>query len=259
MADTRVHRADRGDHPRLTVLPGPAGPGGTKVAHRHPPGPARPVALPGPVRLGPVGHQRRRAHRGGHLRRRRGPLRQRLRLRRARTWRRTQLLRVQPATARTAHIGPNGPRRRRRRRASRSQEAGVHAIASSVGATDVVELDNPAVSLQNPSGSGRQWDGPIYVATPALLRAYGINPSSIPSNVDILSSRPGLAGSGVQLTYGGGGGKGGGVLVGPGAVGWRLGPGPGNTNTCSPGSCLAHPVDPAGEPAAHRHRRRRTR
>jgi putative ABC transport system permease protein len=126
-----------------------------------------------------------------------------------------------------------------------SQEASVHAIASAVGATDVVELDNPAssVGLQNPSASGRQWDGQIYVATPALLRAYGINPSSIPSNVDILSSRPGLSDSGVQLTYGGGG-KGGGLLVGPGAGGPNGGggPGPGTSNNCSPGSCVAHPV-----------------
>jgi putative ABC transport system permease protein len=111
-----------------------------------------------------------------------------------------------------------------------SQEATVHAIASSVGATDVVELDTPAAGLQNPSASGRQWSGAVYVATPALLRAYGINPSSIPSNVDVLTSRPGLAGSGAQLVYGGGG-KG-----GPGA------PGPGNTSDCPPGSCLAHPV-----------------
>jgi putative ABC transport system permease protein len=100
-----------------------------------------------------------------------------------------------------------------------------------------VRLENPAANLQNPSGAGRQWSGPIYVGTPALLRAYDINPSSIPSDVDILSSRPGLSGSGAQLTYGGGG-KGGGVLVGPGVGG----PGPGNTNSCSPSSCVAHPV-----------------
>jgi putative ABC transport system permease protein len=127
----------------------------------------------------------------------------------------------------------------------KSQEASVHAIASAVGATEVAELDNPApsVGLQNPSGSGRQWDGQIYVATPVLLRAYGINPSSIPSNVDVLSSRPGLSGSGVQLTYGGGSGKGGGQLVGPGpGAGGGGGPGPGNTNTCSSGGCIAHPV-----------------
>jgi putative ABC transport system permease protein len=115
-----------------------------------------------------------------------------------------------------------------------AQEATTHAIASAVGATNMVELVNPAVGLQNPSGAGRQWDGPIYVATPALLRAYGINPSSIPSNVDILSSRPGLAGSGVQLTFGGGG-KGGDGFQG-------LGAGGNNDNECTPGQCLSHPV-----------------
>ncbi len=115
-----------------------------------------------------------------------------------------------------------------------SQVSTAHAIASAVGAADVVELDSPAVGLQNPSGAGRQWDGPIYVATPALLRAYGINPSSIPSSVDILSSRPGLAGSGVQLTFGGGG-KGGSRFQGPGAGG-------NNSNQCTPNQCLAHPA-----------------
>ena len=121
-----------------------------------------------------------------------------------------------------------------------SQEATVHSIASSVGASDVIELEQPAVNLQNPSASGRQWGGVIYVATPALLRAYGINPSSISSNVDILSSRPGLSGSGVQLTWSGGG-KGGSQLVGPGAGG-SGGVGPGNDNECTPNQCLAHPV-----------------
>ena len=40
-----------------------------------------------------------------------------------------------------------------------SQEATVHAIASAVGATADVELENPAINLQNPSGNGRQWNG----------------------------------------------------------------------------------------------------
>ena len=115
-----------------------------------------------------------------------------------------------------------------------AQVATAHAIASAVDATDVVELDSPSVGLQNPSASGRQWNGPIYVATPALLRTYGINPSSSPSNVDILSSRPGLAGSGVQLTFGGGG-KGGDGFQG-------LGAGGNNYNQCTPNQCLAHPV-----------------
>ena len=135
-----------------------------------------------------------------------------------------------PAGTELFSPGQSGPETAPAPPSVQSQEATVHAIASSVGATDVVELDNPAAGLQNPSASGRQWSGAVYVATPALLRAYGINPSSIPSNVDVLTSRPGLAGSGAQLVYGGGG-KG-----GPGA------PGPGNTSDCPPDSCLAHPV-----------------
>jgi putative ABC transport system permease protein len=130
-----------------------------------------------------------------------------------------------------------------------SQEASVHSIASYIGATTIVEMENPAANLQSPSGSGRQWSGAVYVATPALLRAYGIDPASIPSRVDILSSRPGLSGSGVELSYGGAG-KGGGLLVGPGSNGPNVsngpggggGPGPGNINSCSPGSCVVHPV-----------------
>ena len=134
----------------------------------------------------------------------------------------------------------NGPGSNGATASLQSQEVTVRAIASSVGATGIIELDTPAVGLQNPSASGRQWNGAIYVATPALLRAYGINPVSIPPSVDILSSRPGLSGSGVQLTYGGGG-KGNGSLVGPGSGG--SGPsGPGTMNSCTPGSCVAHPV-----------------
>ncbi len=131
-------------------------------------------------------------------------------------------------------FGPNGEVPAQPAPSLSAQEATTHAIASAVGATKVVELVNPSVGLQNPSGAGRQWDGPIYVATPALLRAYGINPSSIPSNVDVLSSRPGLAGSGVQLTFGSSD-KGGGSFVGPGGGG-------SSTNECTPNQCLAHPV-----------------
>ena len=139
--------------------------------------------------------------------------------------------------------GPNAPNGMTTSTPSvESQEATVRSIAAAVRATDTVELDNPAANLQNPSASGRQWSGQIFVATPALLRAYGINPSSIPSSVDVLSSRPGLAGSDAELTYGGGGG--GGVKGGPGPGGQILpgGPGTGNAKSCQPGSCLAHPV-----------------
>jgi putative ABC transport system permease protein len=139
-----------------------------------------------------------------------------------------------PAGTQLFSPGESGPEAAPAPPSVQSQEAAVHAIASAVGATHLVELDNPQAGLQNPSASGRQWNGPIYVGTPALLRAYGINPSSIPANVDVLSSRPGLAGSGVQLTYGGGG-KGGNGFEG-------LGAGGNNENGCSRGSCIAHPA-----------------
>jgi len=134
-----------------------------------------------------------------------------------------------PPAGGTPLFGPTGAETAPTPPSLSAQEATTHAIASAVGATAVIELINPTVGLQNPSGSGRQWNGPIYVATPALLRAYGISPSSIPSNVDVLSSRPGLAGSGVQLTFGSSD-KGGGFS------------GPGNDNQCTPNQCLAHPV-----------------
>ena len=233
LAGPRAHRPDRGDHPRLPLLPRPAGPDRRQVAHRHPPAPARHGALPGPLRFGPLGHQPRHHDRGDRLCRRGRPILQRLRLRRPQHGGEHDQ-RVQPAdrpylnsvtvTPVCQQAGPVP--------SVSSQLATVHAIASAVGATHTVELDQPAVGLQNPSENGRQWDGPIYLATPALLRAYGISPSSIPSNVDILSSRPGLAGSGAQLTFGGGG-KGGGSPV----------PGPAeHTTSAPPNQCLAHPV-----------------
>ncbi len=136
-------------------------------------------------------------------------------------------------------FGPNGQTQQSGPTPSlASQEATVHAIASAVGATSVVGLENAAANMQSPSASGRQWNGPVYVATPSLLRAYGINPSSIPSNVDVLSSRPGLVGSGVQLTYGSGNGPG----PGKGPVNGPQFLGAGGNNSCSPGSCVAHPV-----------------
>jgi putative ABC transport system permease protein len=147
-----------------------------------------------------------------------------------------------PAGTEVFNPGQSGPEAAPAPPSVQSQEATVRTLASLVGAHTVYPLESPAVALQNPSANGRQWDGAIYVATPALLRAYGIDPSSIRSDVDVLSSRPGLAGSGVQLTYSGGA-KGGGPLVGSGAGGPGGGPpGPGNTNSCARGSCVAHPV-----------------
>ncbi len=113
-------------------------------------------------------------------------------------------------------------------------EANVHDIAASVGSRDVVELDTTTASLTH-AAPGRNWDGPIYVATPSLLRAFGITSSAIDPAADILTMRPGLSTlSDMQLTYGGKA-----TSVGPGT-----GPHPRAQGDfpCPRGSCVANPV-----------------
>ena len=112
----------------------------------------------------------------------------------------------------------------------------VHAIATGLGSTDVVTLEQTSANLQH-AASGRQWDGQIYVATPQLLRAFGIKASDVNPAADILSMRPGLSGiSDMQLLYAHGIQNG----FGPGS-----GPGPGQgtqSYPCPKNSCLASPV-----------------
>jgi putative ABC transport system permease protein len=76
------------------------------------------------------------------------------------------------------------------------------------------------------------YQGPLYVATPALLHDYGINPSQIAPDTDILTSRAGLAAvAGLRL-------------FGQGDVVTHMNP-PGHevaqTWSCPPASCDAHP------------------
>ena len=88
--------------------------------------------------------------------------------------------------------------------------ATAHGMAASLGSHDVVELESTSASLQH-AAAGRQFSGPVYVATPQLLQAFGIKASQVDSSADILTMRPGLSGlSKMQLTYGNyGNGKGG--------------------------------------------------
>jgi putative ABC transport system permease protein len=106
-------------------------------------------------------------------------------------------------------------------------------IAADLGTTSMVTLETASMGLQH-AASGRQWDGQIYVATPQLLKAFGISQSEINPDADILTMRPGLSTlSLMQLNYGGGGGKGQGGPGGngPGQSGWP----------CPAGSCIANP------------------
>jgi putative ABC transport system permease protein len=82
----------------------------------------------------------------------------------------------------------------------RSLRSRVDAIAAALGTHDVLELDSPinpataaSVQLQQTTASRPKDGGRLYVATPALLAHYGIEPNKIDPNADILTSRPGLA------------------------------------------------------------------
>ena len=106
--------------------------------------------------------------------------------------------------------------------------ASAEQIARGLGAR-LVALESPTASLAG-TQLGRTWSGPIYVATPQLLSAFGITSSEIDANADVLSSRPGLSGvSGLDLNYAG-------SLKGPGASEEAPPICTASTN------CLAHPV-----------------
>ena len=124
----------------------------------------------------------------------------------------------------TGITSPPGKHPRPAQIAERAEE-----IAKALGA-QLIALETPNASL-NATQGGRSWNGNIYVATPQLLRAFGIKASQINPNADVLSSRPGLSGvSGMTFTYGSGNGN------GPGS-------GPPSQPRCSAATdCLANPV-----------------
>ncbi|HWG60761.1 MAG TPA: FtsX-like permease family protein, partial [Streptosporangiaceae bacterium] len=125
--------------------------------------------------------------------------------------------------------GPGGPTPVK---ASAAQMlARAHQIASSLGSHEVVPLDGVGANLNYAAaGSGRNWNGPLYTATPQLLHAFGITRSQINPKADILTMRPGMSTmSRMQLLHGNGNGKG--------------GPPPGSGQfPCPKSSCLANPV-----------------
>ena len=97
----------------------------------------------------------------------------------------------------------------------------------------LLALESPNAQLNGTQG-GRQWSGQIYVATPQLLRAFGIAQSDINPHADVLTSRPGLSGvSGLVLNYTSGGKSG----AGPDAPGGE----PSEGCTAAAG-CLSDPV-----------------
>ena len=116
-----------------------------------------------------------------------------------------------------------------------SMAKAAHGIAAGLGSHEVVELESAGASL-NHAAPGRQWSGPVYVATPQLLHAFGITASQLSPRADLLSMRPGLSAiAKMQLIYGAGQGG----HIGPGG---DNGPGSQQSFPCPKNQCLANPV-----------------
>ena len=116
------------------------------------------------------------------------------------------------------HGNPNGPPPTASQLATTQRTA--QRIAASLDDRYMITLETPSGSL-NYDGSGRGWSGPIYVATPQLLRAFGITSAQINPDADVLTMRPGLSTMRhVEL--------------------WNSPKVPSDT-PCTPGSCLASP------------------
>lgn len=85
-----------------------------------------------------------------------------------------------------------------------TMKRGASQIAATLGAGDPVALEavNANIDDVSVSSHGRNWNGALYVATPSLLRAFGIRPSEVSPAADILTARPGIAGlTGLQFSY----------------------------------------------------------
>ncbi|MEN3359282.1 MAG: putative transport system permease protein [Mycobacteriales bacterium] len=84
---------------------------------------------------------------------------------------------------------------------SRDGQARAAAIAASLGTRDVLALETPGAAVVRIDKLASH--GAVYVATPALLAHYGIDPGTIDPGTDLVTSRPGLADmSDLRLVYG---------------------------------------------------------
>ncbi|HLK72551.1 MAG TPA: FtsX-like permease family protein [Streptosporangiaceae bacterium] len=73
-------------------------------------------------------------------------------------------------------------------------QTSVDSYARTLHATSVLPLEIAGPTLYQLGTQNNNFSGRVYVATPALLHQYGINPSSIQPGTDIVSMRPGLSG-----------------------------------------------------------------
>jgi putative ABC transport system permease protein len=131
--------------------------------------------------------------------------------------------------------GPGGSGQAPTNVSANQMAARAHQIATSLGSHEVVQLVGIAGGGPNiqSTAPGRQWNGPVYVATPQLLRAFGISQSQINPKAIFLTMRPGMSGLGhMQAVWGNYFGSKGGP---PGATSQ-------NPYPCPRSDCLANPM-----------------
>ncbi len=84
---------------------------------------------------------------------------------------------------------------------TKAQSKAAQTISAALGAKHFYSLEMTSGNMDH-HGSGRQWSGNVYVATPQLLQAFGITQSQINPDADILTSLPGLSGvSNLSLSW----------------------------------------------------------
>jgi putative ABC transport system permease protein len=122
------------------------------------------------------------------------------------------------------NAGPNAPLTTKQLNALQTK---VDNFAATLHAPSVLPLETTGATLYQLGTQDNNFSGTVYVATPALLHQYGINPSQINPNADILTMRPGLSGYRNMLMV------------------WNnfFGQNQNNLNlTCDPSNCLENPV-----------------
>jgi putative ABC transport system permease protein len=89
------------------------------------------------------------------------------------------------------NAGPNAPLTASQLHALSNK---VDSYAASLHAQSVLPLETTGAMPYQLGTGNNNWSGTVYVATPDLLRQYGIKPSQIAPGTDILTMRPGLSG-----------------------------------------------------------------
>jgi putative ABC transport system permease protein len=95
----------------------------------------------------------------------------------------------------TQNNGPNaGPNAPLTASQLHALQVNINSYAASLHAGSVLPLETTGATLFQVGTTDNNFSGTVYLATPALLHQYGINPSQIPPGTDILTMRPGLSG-----------------------------------------------------------------